>query len=232
MDFEGYSFGFEEPVPEQEKQIEPAAEQSLTLDTEDNTKVSKGRQHRKSELYELSLKYEYRRAFSEVKLLDLMGHFEFKKGHAYNFITGGDIDSLSFLKAILRHQPLDHCIASTWCMGAEDILQIRDWIRSGAIKHIDIYVGEIFSSSYKVEYRMLQKVYEEFPDLGRYAMFRNHSKVFAGIGPDFAFGIQSSANINTNPRTENTCIIIDDGIYRFYKEYYDGIISIDREQRD
>ena len=46
-------------------------------------------------------------------------------------------------------------------------------------------------------------------------------------GPKFAFGIQTSANINTNPRTENGCITIDRELYEFYKAYFDGIKSFE-----
>lgn len=115
MDLEGYSFGFEEAKADtgrhtategMEDDVKAFAGAGIRNEAE--IKAPRSRQHRKSELYELSLKYEYRRAYSETKLLDLMGRFEFKQGHAYNFITGGDIDSLSFLKAVLRHQPLDH----------------------------------------------------------------------------------------------------------------------------
>lgn len=95
------------------------------------------------------------------------------------------------------------------------------------IKRLDIYVGEIFSGSYTVEFQMLKKLYQDHPGLGRFALFRNHSKVYAGIGPLWAFGIQSSANINTNPRTENTCVTIDRGLFEFYKQYYDGIKSFE-----
>lgn len=35
--------------------------------------------------------------------------------------------------------------------------------------------------------------------------------------------------MNTNPRTEQACITIDRGLYEFYKEYFDGIISIVKE---
>ena len=153
--------------------------------------------------------------------------FQFEEGHCYNFISAGDVDSLSYLKAVLRQQPLDYCLASTWCMGAEDILQFREWVESGRIQKLDIYVGEIFHGSYGAEFRMLKRLYRDHPDLGRFALFRNHSKVFAGTGPLFSFGIQSSANINTNPRTENTCITIDRGLFEFYKQYYDGIISFE-----
>ncbi len=136
---------------------------------------------------------------------------------------GGDIDSLSFLKAVLRQQPLDYVLASTWVISREHILQLWEWIDKGMIKKLDIYIGEIFKG--KHEHQLLMEMYEEHPDLGRVAIFRNHSKVYAGTGPLFSFGIQSSANINTNPRTEQACIIIDQGLFEFYKEFFDGINS-------
>lgn len=214
-----FSFDGKPPVPDEAPEPEPEKE----------SKSKKGRKHRYTEVYELTPKFEYRRAFSESKLLDALAApgFHFREGHAYNFITAGDVDSLSFLKAVLRQQDLDYCLASTWCMGAEDILQFREWVEADRIKKLDIYVGEIFSGSYAVEFQMLKRLYQDHPDLGRFALFRNHSKVYAGTGPLWSFGIQSSANINTNPRTENTCITIDRGLFEFYKQYYDGIKSFE-----
>lgn len=176
---------------------------------------------------ELSLKYEYRRAFSETKLLESMG-MEIKQGVSYNFITGGDVDGLSYIKVILLHQNINHCLFSTWCMAAEDILQIEQWVEQGRIKKIDAYLGEIFPNTYKVEWKMLKDLYDKY-DLGRICVFKNHSKIFAGIGDKFDFGIQTSANINTNPRTENGNITINKDVYHFYKEYFDGINSFEKD---
>lgn len=53
--------------------------------------------------------------------------------------------------------------------------------------------------------------------------FRNHSKIYAGVGEQFAFVIESSANINTNPRTEQGVITINRKLYQFYKDYFDEI---------
>jgi len=191
------------------------------LETEDGKKASS----RRSQLLARKSLHMYRRAFSETQLLDLLTPMELKKGMAYHFITGGDIDSLSYLKLILRAQDLDYCLFSTWCMAQEDIFQFRDWIEAGKIKKLDAYVGEIFPGSYRMEYSLLKKVIT--PDIGRIAVFRNHSKIFAGTGSSFSFGIETSANVNTNPRTENACITIDDDIFEFYKSYFDGIKSFD-----
>ncbi len=166
----------------------------------------------------------YRRAFSETQLLDIVD-LNFQPGESYHFITGGDVDALSYLKIILRQQNLEYLLFSTWCMASEDIYQLQDWIEAGKIKKVDAYVGEIFPGSYKLEYGLLKKVIAAAG--GRIAVFKNHSKIFAGYGDLFPFGIETSANINTNPRTENGCITIDQGIYEFYKEYFDGISSFE-----
>lgn len=113
-------------------------------------------------------------------------------------------------------------------MAAEDIFQLQEWVRNGKIELLDIYVGEIFPSSYRVEWNMLSSAYSEGGvcyNRGRVAVFRNHSKIIAGSGDKFAFGAELSANINTNPRTENGCLTISKGLYQFYKTYFDGIIS-------
>lgn len=82
-------------------------------------------------MYEFTPEYLYRRAFSEVTLLDLFGTFDFKVGRCYNFLTAGDIDGMSYLKALLRLQSLRHCIVSTWCMSAGDAFQLITWIEGG-----------------------------------------------------------------------------------------------------
>jgi len=179
---------------------------------------------RRSTMIARKASHLYRRAFSETQLLDLINE-PFQEGYSYHFITAGDVDSLSYLKLILRQQDLDYCLFSTWCMAQEDIFQFRDWLEAGRIKRLDAYVGEIFPGSYRLEYKLLKPIIEAHG--GRIAVFRNHAKIYAGIGSKFAFGIETSANINTNPRTENGCITIDRDLFEFYKAYFDGIKSFE-----
>lgn len=168
----------------------------------------------------------YRKAYSELKLIDLMDGDLLENGNTYNFISAGDIDGLSYLKLVLRQQKVDHLILSTWCMATDDILQIREWILEGLIKKVDFYVGEIFKGTYYKEYELLKQLIKE-TECGRVVIFRNHSKILAGTGEKFDFGIQMSCNINTNPRTENACIQVGTDIYNFYKQYFDGILSFE-----
>ena len=169
--------------------------------------------------------YLYRRGFSEANLLEAMKMEKFEKGQSWHFITGGDVDNLSYLKVILLHQPhLDYVLFSTWRMAAEDLLQLGEWLDNGVIKKMDAYLGEIFPSTHHVEWQMINELFDR-TQCGRIAVFRNHAKIIAGWGGQFHFTIESSANINTNPRTEQACITIDEGVTLFYKEFYDEIKS-------
>lgn len=190
---------------------------------EEEPKEETKKSHRRTvALKQRETKTIYRRAFSETQLMDAVGQ-DFQNGDIYNVITSGDVDGMSYLKLMVRQQVIDYVLISTWVMANDDILQLEEWLISGKIKKCDVYVGEVFKKSYAFEYADLKRIITH--EIGRVVNFRNHSKIFAGYGEKFHFGIQTSANINTNPRTEQGCIQINREIFEFYKEYFDGINS-------
>jgi len=193
-------------------------------DEVDQNEKIKRKRWRSSECLIRETKNIYRKAFSETQLLDILGVETFKNGYSYHCISGGDVDSLSFLKVILRQQKLEYLLFSTWCMAADDVMAIGEWLENGTLKKIDAYLGEIFQRSYPMEWKKLNEIFKEY-NCGTISVFRNHSKVYAGYGDKYAFAIESSANINTNPRTEQTCITIGEDIYQFYREFYSKIKS-------
>lgn len=188
-------------------------------------KPKSNKRGRRSECLVRETKNIYRKAFSETQLLDLVGLEDFKDGYQYNFITAGDVDSLSYLKVILRQQKLDYLLLSTWCMASDDIMQIEEWIEQGLLNKVDFYLGEIFPKSYPFEWSKINELIKKYK-CGRIAVFRNYSKIYAGYGEKYYFGVQTSANINTNPRCENGCITIGKDMFDFYKDYFDKIITI------
>lgn len=110
-------------------------------------------------------------------------------------------------------------------MALPDIKWLEKVLAAGKIKRLDAYVGEIFIKSYEqcwIELGMLLRKYG-----GRVCVCRNHAKIFAGTGSKYDFAIESSANINTNPRIENTTINISTEMYCFYKDFFDGLKSYD-----
>jgi hypothetical protein len=145
-------------------------------------------------------------------------------------ISSGDIDSLSYLAHLLKHRRMNHVALSTWCMAMEDVRRIDAWLQDGTIGRLDAYVGEIFPGQYADEHAALCKAVR--PAGGRVCVFRNHSKLYMCRSGADAWVIESSANINTNPRTENTTITADVEIYRHHLAYFDGVRSFNRDFDD
>lgn len=171
-------------------------------------------------------KHVLRRESSETALRDHLP-WHWLAGETYHVISQGDIDSLTFLRIAIEQHPLDYCMISTWCMAPDDATEIAVWVKRGLIKRIDFYVGEIFQNGYRGAYDIISATAKQCG--GRVAAFRNHSKVMLGASGNWKFAIASSANVNTNPRCENTTITIDAGVFQFYKNFYDKITAFNRD---
>ena len=170
-----------------------------------------------------------RRVLSELALeKELEWHFE--KGVSYHCLSWGDVDSLTYFRCIVKQQHINYALISSWCMASEDILEIRNWLERGYIDRCDFYIGEIFKASYYKQYTELVALCKELG--GRVCMFRNHSKIMLLFGEKFDAAIESSANVNTNPRTEQTVITIDSELAYWYKEIFDGVKSFERNFDD
>lgn len=173
--------------------------------------------------------HKMRRIQSEIAIEEELPLY-WEKGVSYHCISYGDVDGLTYFRAALKQQPIKYALLATWSIAAEDIRELRHWIRKGYIKRLDVYVGEMFlSESRRRERGELIKFCREAN--GRLVIFRTHSKIMAIFGERFNCVIEGSANINTNPRTEQMVITVEgtDGeLSRFYKNYFDEIKSFER----
>ena len=169
MDEIQYTWGLEEEDKERTIISKQEGKKELTM-------------HLKAKLYANPARVDYRRAYTELNLIDLFRDEIFTPGMAYHVISGGDVDALSFLKLIARRQKSINVLISTWVMAGNDIVYLREMIDTGMITGLDIYVGEIFKTSYSTEWDMLVDLYRDYPGIGHLHKFRNHSKVMAGGG--------------------------------------------------
>ena len=175
--------------------------------------------------YRTKTRKNVRRAKSAAVLAEILPPV-IETGDSWHVLSSGDVDALSFFEHLIKTTAMDYVLFSTWCMAMPDVLMFSEWIKAGRIKRIDAYVGEIFPNQYLEEHLALCELVKPG---GRCAVFRNHSKIFACRAGDNAWVIESSANINTNPRTENTVITADMGLFLHHKAYFDGIRSFNRD---
>ena len=183
-------------------------------------------EEKKAECIKRLSKHDIRKFTSEQALLDAVPEWKLQKGYSYHFMTWGDIDSLSYLLFISKQQVIKECVLSTWAMNHSDIEQIEALLKKGIIKHIDFYVGEIFKNRYSKEYDILKRLNQEYGC--NVVLFRNHSKIIAIRGEEYDCVVESSANVNRNPRCENTCITLDTELTTWYFNFFRDIKSFEK----
>jgi len=154
-----------------------------------------------------------------------------EEGDSWHVISHGDVDALSYLAHAIAAMPFDVVAISTWCMARDDLERLRAWLDAGQIDRLALYVGEIFPSQYGDEYELAQQLAADY-DV-RLVVARNHSKVIlaANVAAAYYLAIEGSANVNTNPRIEQTAMHASRDLYEFYLRFFDGLTSIDRATR-
>lgn len=167
------------------------------------------------------------RKVTSEKSLESSLPWHFEEGDCYHCFSFGDVDSLTFFKMVLRQQHVNYLALSTWCMAGEDVNDLRKWHEQGLLDRVDFYFGEIFQGSYAEIYADALKFTKECG--GKMTIFRNHSKIMAIHGTKFDCVIESSANVNTNPRSENTVLTVDKDLTRDYIELLNGIKSFNKD---
>lgn len=156
----------------------------------------------------------------------------FELGESWDVISHGDIDSLSYLRHALNGVThFDRVLISTWCIARADLEEIQGWLDAGRVDEFALYAGEIFPSQYGDEYELMQQLRATYGC--RMVIARNHSKVMLAehVADGYRLAIRSSANVNTNPRIEQTTITRSDELHAFYLEFFNDLRSIDRDSK-
>lgn len=203
--------GYEEPAPPEPSDSEAGS-------------VEQAEAARSVSVFKTMDRQRKMRLLSEAALDEAMP-WHFERGAAYHVISAGDVDSLTFLRRVVRQQRLDYVLLSTWCMAVADAREMMAWAERGMVSRFDFYVGEIFKGGYRGCRDVLDQICAMTG--GRVARFRNHSKLMVCYGEKFDCVIESSANVDTNPRTEQTCVTVDSALCDFYRDYFDGINDFD-----
>ncbi len=183
----------------------------------------------KARAVRIANRHVMRRAKAEADLAELLPPM-IADGESWHVISHGNIDALSYLRHLVHgYGWFDFVGVSTWCIAKADLEEIAGWLDGGQIDEFALYAGEIFKSQYGDEYEYVQRLQEAYGIT--FVMARNHSKVTLAANHErgLYYVVESSANVNTNPRIEQTCITASRDLYEFYREFFDGLRSIDRE---
>jgi len=176
-------------------------------------------------------RHHMRRATAEATLAEVLPA-RFAPGESWHVMSRGDIDSLSYVRHILAGTShLDHVLMSTWCIAKKDLTEISDWLDAGKLEQFDLYAGEIFPGSYGDEYEQMMKMCAAYGC--RLVVAKNHSKVTlaSNAAENYYLAVESSANVNTNPRIEQSTLHASRELHDFYLDFFNGVKSIDKHSK-
>ena len=174
-----------------------------------------------------SVKYAYRRAFSEMELLDAFDGVNFEPGQCWVCLTRGDVDLISYLKIVARQQRITSLGLSTWNANLQDFETLATMKRNGKIGSITAVLGIInkYGSENRHNVTEYRRILGDWDDV-TVKVAKTHIKAFWGSGEKFPFVITGSANLNTNVNMEAVCILIDDGARNFYDEFFKDVRTL------
>lgn len=175
----------------------------------------------------LPVKYAYRRAYSEMELLDAFADADFEPGQCWVCLSRGDVDLISYLKVIARRQRITSLGLSTWNANLQDFETLATMKRNGKIGSITAVLGIInkYGSENRHNVTEYRRILGDWDDV-TVKVAKTHIKAFWGSGEKFPFVITGSANLNTNVNMEAVCILIDDGARNFYDEFFKDVRTL------
>lgn len=172
---------------------------------------------------------QLRRARNEETLTAVLPQ-RLPAGYSAHVISAGDVDALSFIAHIARqYQRLDEVLISSWCLALPDIEWLEQQQKENRIGKLRFYCGEILRATYPDTYDSICRL--ERQQKASLTISRNHAKVTLIKTGSERYTIESSANLNTNPRIEQTAIHTDPDLHAFYDGFFSALHCIDAKNR-
>lgn len=180
---------------------------------------------RKTALLEIDVVDEYRRANGVYELCKQMVTPPLP-GKSYHILTGGHVDLLAHLQWLMLHwKKVRRVFISAWAIIAADILLCKRWLEEGTIGTLELLLGDIFPSKYKMEWAKLMEMYDAGVIRTIY-MSTIHSKVLLVDAEDGTkIVVESSANCNMNPRIEQSVVTVSEKLFDFYDVYFHEVLN-------
>jgi hypothetical protein len=145
-------------------------------------------------------------------------------GDSWHVLSTGDIDVLSFMRHLLAGAGhFERALITTWRINRDDLEQIQAWLDDGKIEAFDLIIDQRFGRLAPDEYALAQQLAADYG--GSVHCCLNHSKVTLCSAPhlDQWLVIESSANVNTNHRLEQTAVHNCRELFDFYLQAFDRV---------
>ena len=145
----------------------------------------------------------------------------------FKMVSKGDFSSASFIALTAHHAVINEFYVSTFRVGKKEMLLMHKLAEEGRLKHCTIVMfSQMLDGADDSTSRLIKKVCAKFG--WRVTVKKNHSKIFLFDCDTGKYVLETSSNLNENPKVEFYSFEKDDAVYDFYlREIFDDGQGVD-----
>ena len=141
----------------------------------------------------------------------------------------GGYSSISFIKVVAEREPIEELICSTLRVGEKQLGVLDDLEFQGKIKNAKFVIGGIMKSDsggkydyYSAFQRVCQKNGWE------YCISNNHSKIILMRTEKHHYVLETSSNLNENPKIEQFSFEDSEELFCFYRSFFKKVMEVSK----
>lgn len=144
--------------------------------------------------------------------------------NVYKFISDGGFSSCAFIKFVADRAVIHNLHASSFRIGKKELQIIDMLFKSGRIKQCFFAVGTLMAND--SDKAKKYAYYSNFRDVcnsngWEYATVNNHSKLILFDTDQGKFVLETSSNLNENPKIEQFSFEKSASLFEFYRSAFD-----------
>ena len=153
----------------------------------------------------------------------------FDKDKCYKFISvKGGFSSIAFINWVADHEIIEELFVSSLAVGKKHIENLDHLHTAGKIKNANFILGVIFKDSNidKNKYSYFQ-VFDNICEKNgwKYKLTNNHSKVILMRTDKNYYVLETSSNLNENPKMEQFSFESNKKLYEFYYNFFIEVLK-------
>ena len=145
------------------------------------------------------------------------------KDECFKFISfSGGFASISFIEAVAAKEKILELTASTLRIGAKQFDILARLNAKGMLEKATFFVGTLMREDEKrKQYNYYGRIFEKCRELDwRIHSTNNHSKIILMRTEENYYVLETSSNLNENPKIEQFSIENNKGMYDFYYDFF------------
>jgi hypothetical protein len=147
------------------------------------------------------------------------------KNAEYRFISGkGGFSSINFIDWVCKKEAIKNLCVSTLAVGKKEIMKLSEL----DIEKATFIVGTIFKKRGLAESYNYYDVFREICEDKKWDIIEtnNHSKIILMQTKQHYYVLETSSNLNENPKMEQFCFCDNKELYDFYNQFFIGLKEV------